>query len=819
VRHKVIQNRYRLLKTLGTGGMGEVLLAEDRLKANRRVALKTIRPDISYYDELVDYFRTEFNVLRELSHPNLASVYDFGYDKKRKEHFFTTEYVEGTDLLHASEKLSANQLYEIIVQMCRALEYVHSHGIIHYDIKPQHILVAGRAPKLTAKVIDFGLAAEVQTESGLPVCGTPAYMAPEIVKGEVVDHRADLYSLGATLFHVLCGKAPFEGKSAVSILRQHVEEIPEFPKRPGKRIPAPLRELTLKLLAKEPSERYQSANEVIEAINKLAKRKFETETVETRKSYILSSRFVGRRRELEQLKERFEELGAGKLQKFLILVSGEEGTGKSRLLREFKHHVQLSDTPCFFGETGTAAGLGPFADILRQLVISLGARSALVGKFASYLVNFVPEVARGRKIKKLAPLGAREEKMRLLDNLAQFVMAASSGKKFVFLIEDIDTADSLSRDFLEYLARAEALSAERKKPADMMICATCTQMDNLLTRILKEEYAGQVGVKDLTEAEVEALIGSMIPLGKNAKPLVKKVFSVTGGKPLLVEEVMKTLVEEGSIEHRRGRWHVDAERVTLPKTLSSVVSRRLSRLSRRALSVLRTIAAFNRKAPARMLAEVTGGSGISAALVELREARLVVRRRGGYDLIQPYLGQMVVSRMRPKPLKMLHDKIGSVLEKEYEGKADEHLEEIAYHYLRGSNKGKAYEFGMRAAEKFSRSYANEAVIDCCKRVLSFLDKTEVKKRLEVSRKFGETLELVGKYEQARKVYVSLLRLGGLSSLQEAEVQKKIGDVYCQRGQYKPALAACTKALRHTQKTKKPTRLLAEIYNLMGLCCC
>jgi Nif-specific regulatory protein len=815
VRHKVIQNRYQVLKTLGTGGMGEVLLVQDKLKKNTKVALKTIRPNIPNAEELLDYFKTEFDSLRKLTHPNVAAVYDFGFNERRDEHFFTAEYVKGTSLLGISSKLAAAQAYGIIVQICRGLEYIHSRGIIHYDVKPQHILVAGRAPKLTAKIIDFGLAAEVQTESGLPIRGTPAYLAPEIVKGEVVDHRADLYSLGATLYHVLCGRAPFEGKSTLAILRQHIEKAPKFPKTVSRKVPSPLREITLKLLSKEPSERYQSANEVIEAINKLAKKKFEVETVETRKSYILSPRFVGRQRELEILKKRLEELRAGKLQKFLILISGEDGTGKSRLLRELKHRVQLSDTPCLVGEAGTAAGLGPFADILRQLVISLGVRSALVGKFAPYLVNFVSEVARGRKIKKLAPLGAREEKTRLLDNLTQFVLSASRGKKFVFLIEDIDTADSLSRDFLEYLARAVSSSGEREGSAGLMLCITCMHEGELLSRILKEKYAEQIGITDLTQANVETLIGSMVPLGKQARPFARKVFSVAGGNPLFVEEVMKNLVEEGSIERRGGGWRVDVQEVVLPETLSSVVSRRLSRLSRQALSVLRAIAAFSRPVPTHLLAEVTGVAEISRALLALREVQLVTRRRGGYELRQSYVGQAVISGMRRKLLERLRDSIGASLEKTYEGKVGEHAEEIAYHYLRGSNNEKAYEFGMRAVEKLAELHANEAVIYCCKRVLSFLDKPETKKRLEVSRKLGETLELVGKYEEAKKVYTSLLRLKGLSSLQQAETRKKIGDIHYQKGQYRQALVACTKALRQLEKAKKPTKTLAETYNLVG----
>ncbi|TET35804.1 MAG: tetratricopeptide repeat protein [Planctomycetota bacterium] len=813
MKPELIQKRYRVLRTLGKGGMGEVFLVEDKLKKDRRVALKTIKPDAPDIDEFVDHFKAEFDSLRKLSHPNLAKVYDFGYDSEKGQYFFSSEYLEGTDLLNASKTLSPDQLYEILVQVCRALEYIHSHGIIHYDIKPQHILVETRANKLVSRIVDFGLAAEVQTKSGLPIRGTIAYLAPEVAKRDLVDGRADLYSLGATLYHVLSGKTPFGGKSPISTLRHHIEKLPEFPSNMNKSIPSPLRQITLKLLAKEPSERYQNANEVIAAINKLANKNFELETTDTRKSYILSPKFVGRERELKKLVERFAELKAGNLEKFFIVIAGEEGTGKSRLLREFKYHVQLSGTPCFTGETAT--GLNFLRDILRQTVSYFGAENPVVSKYAPYLSRFVPEVARGRKAKALAALDAREDKIRVFDNLARFILAVSEVEKFTLLIEDIDSIDSFFREFLEYLLRTAALSSESRKAIGMLLCATCVDLKEPFPRELTKKHSEQIAIRDFSIDETEALIDSMLRLGEQKAPFAQKVFSVTGGNPLFVEEVMKNLMEEGLVVKQEGIWLVETEKAVFPNTLSSTLSRRLSRHSRQALNVLHALAALNRTVPIRILSQVVEAKDISTDIAGLRKSQMIIRRRNGYELSQPYLGQMLLSKMSRKTLKLLHNRIGNSIEKAHASGIDEHIEEIAYHYLRGSEKKKAIEFGALAAEELRKSYANEAVIDCYRRMLLFLDKDESKKKFEISMKLGEMFELIGQYEKARSTYMPLLRLKSPGKLQQAETYKKIADILFLTGQYDKALQTCNKALTNLEKLKKSTRVLADIYNLIG----
>jgi Nif-specific regulatory protein len=796
--------------------MGEVLLAEDTLKGGTRVAIKTLRSDAADLERYVDRLKAEFDSLCRLTHPNLAKVHDFGYDRMRQQYFFTVEYVEGNSLLEASSSLSTSQLYEIVAQICRGLEYIHSHGLIHYDVKPQHILITGREPEYAVRIIDFGLAAEVQTKSGIPIRGTPAYLAPEIVKEEVIDHRADLYSLGATLYHVVCGKPPFEGENILSLLRQHVEQAPKFPRSVAKKLPPALKHIIMKLLSKGPSERYQSANEVIEAINELAGIELEVETSETRMSYILSPRLVGREDEVERLKDTFEQFKAGELRRFPILVVGEDGAGKSRLMREFKYHIQLSNVPCFAAEATTSGSLSVFAKVMQQAVSFFGARSAAVRKYAPYLAKLMPELKGRNEIEDIAILGVREGKMRFYHKLVQFMLSASGERQYTVLIDDSDKADNFSKEFLEYLVRACSLSLDREIPIGLFLCTSCKPGSELLTKLLGSGYAEDIRVGDLDEAQVGALVNSMIALGQQEEALTRKIFSVTGGRPLFVEELMKGLIEENAIVRRGVGWQVDIEKVVVPETLSSAIKRRLSRISRQELLLLRTMAALGRPVPNSLLSRITGTTHLSTTLLNLRKRQLIVRRHSGYTFSQTCLGQILLNRMQSRSLKALHDKIGAALEEFHKDNVNKYLEEIAYHYLRGSDKEKAYSFGLQAIEESAKLYTNDSVIDYCQRLLSFLGKDESERRFAVSTKLGETLELVGKYEKARKLYTRLFRLKGLDHLQKAESRRRVGNAYLHVSQYDKALKCCNEALILLSGRKSPITTLADTYNLIGV---
>jgi serine/threonine protein kinase len=266
--------RYRIVRLLGVGGMGEVYQAEHRLM-ERPVALKVISPQLTRNPLVVERFRLEVRAAARLSHPNIVTAHDA--EQAGDLHFLVMEYVEGISLARLVEKrgpLPVIQACHCVRQAALGLAHAHEQGMVHRDVKPQNLMLTRKGQ---VKILDFGLArlaeeAGPQTGKGHltmlgTVLGTPDYIAPEQVKdSRTVDVRADIYSLGCTLYFLLTGRVPFPSGSAVEKALAHCDMQPRSLTELRDSIPPELTVIVEQMMAKDPSQRYQSAAEVAQAL-------------------------------------------------------------------------------------------------------------------------------------------------------------------------------------------------------------------------------------------------------------------------------------------------------------------------------------------------------------------------------------------------------------------------------------------------------------------------------------------------------------------------------------------------------------------------
>jgi eukaryotic-like serine/threonine-protein kinase len=262
---RLLGGRYELDGVVGRGGMAEVYRARD-LRLDRIVAVKTLREDLARDQTFQARFRREAQSAASLNHPSIVAVYDTGEDNAGPAHvpFIVMEYVDGRtirDLLRDDRRLLPERALEITDGVLRALDYSHRNGIVHRDIKPGNVML-NRSGEI--KVMDFGIAravsdAQATMTQTAQVIGTAQYLSPEQARGERVDHRSDLYSVGCLLYELLTGRPPFTGDSPVAIAYQHVRENPVPPSRVDPELPAWADAIVLKAMAKDPGARYQSA--------------------------------------------------------------------------------------------------------------------------------------------------------------------------------------------------------------------------------------------------------------------------------------------------------------------------------------------------------------------------------------------------------------------------------------------------------------------------------------------------------------------------------------------------------------------------------
>jgi serine/threonine protein kinase/beta-lactam-binding protein with PASTA domain len=270
----LFDGRYRIVRKLGSGGMANVYLAEDE-ELGRRVAIKILNERYAEDDLFIERFRREAKSAAGLSHPNIVSIYDRG--EAEGTYYIAMEVIDGRslkELILTRGALPIGMATAYAEQLLEALRFAHRHGIIHRDIKPHNVLVSAnqqvKANEPRLKVTDFGIArlgASQMTEAG-SIMGTAQYLSPEQARGAPVTAASDLYSAGVVLYEMLTGKVPFTGDSAVEIAMKHVNDLPAPPSSLRPEIPSELDQIVLRALAKDPADRYQTAEEFIEDLER-----------------------------------------------------------------------------------------------------------------------------------------------------------------------------------------------------------------------------------------------------------------------------------------------------------------------------------------------------------------------------------------------------------------------------------------------------------------------------------------------------------------------------------------------------------------------
>ncbi|HDS09463.1 MAG TPA: serine/threonine protein kinase [Firmicutes bacterium] len=259
-------DRYEIQGKLGRGGMAIVYLARHTV-LNRIVALKVLLPDFANDERIVKMFYNEAEAMARLNHKFIVKIFDIS--KFGSHHYFAMEYIDGNTLKDTIKRgnLSAKEIVILFTEICEAIKYIHDQGILHLDIKANNIL---QTKEGQIKIADFGIG-KIEGKEELTkrmLVGTVEYMAPEQLRGEAVDKRADLYSLGIVLYELLTGELPYTGENKKELMKIKLRNPPEHPLKKNPFVPYRLGEIVMKLITLFPEDRYQSINEVIDDLHK-----------------------------------------------------------------------------------------------------------------------------------------------------------------------------------------------------------------------------------------------------------------------------------------------------------------------------------------------------------------------------------------------------------------------------------------------------------------------------------------------------------------------------------------------------------------------
>ena len=796
----VLNGRYAVQRVIGEGGMGLVYEVQDALNPDRRVALKTIDSTI-LSQKRVSLFKSEFKTMASLRHPHIAAVYDFESRQGSADWFFTMEYIDGCDLMRATEGSSIDRIVALTIEICRALSYLHSRKVIHFDLKPANILVDRDGH---VRVLDFGVAGG--GGPGSPLVGTPAYMAPELLADSAVDHRSDLYSFGIVLYQLICRRVPFAASSVALVMHKHANEALGFDADVKARTPGWLLAVVERLCAKIPAERYRSANAVIEDVNARGGTAFELETVDTKESYILSSRFVGRDKEREHILDFVWQRTRSPNTRSLavVMVCGTSGVGKSRLVREAKQQIQLAGLP--FIETscyeGDYAELGPIAALSEQVVRLARSVKAedLITTHASALHTINPRLGQGVTAERSVQGKNEVDRLAMIEQLSAFFVAVADRTPFVLYLNDMQWARPGTADVLRSIVRRVAQRTEQKIPLAVIGSYRADEVEGrpiekLLASLSGAEIA-TIALKPLDAAHVERLLGSMLGVDRLPPEFVDRVATETAGVPFFVEEVMRSLVDRGAVYLEQGVWAASSAigELEIPASIASVFRRRMSLLDDEARSVFDLMATYGRPISADILEACAAGTGeaVYASLRTLSDRQMAVRLSGAeprYRIGHDRMRETAYGDLSEEKKQGLHQRIAMVLEARLETD-DELTYEIAHHYWRSPDRAKALHYGILAGERAQAAYANDLAIEHLRRVLALLDPSAANDdvRARISEKLADVEHLTADYQDALRRYRALLEAAG-DAPSKARLLRKICAVYSQAGGFLPAVEA------------------------------
>jgi sigma-B regulation protein RsbU (phosphoserine phosphatase) len=630
---QMLAGRHRILRQIGRGGMGAVALAEDTWRDGRRIALKHAPiDDVAARTAL----EREYDLLRRLSHPFVVSVGEFGTCRATGTAFFTMEHVDGVTLREVASR-SLPERVRLMAQVARGLEFVHSRGVAHGDVKEDNVLVLGEAGEARACLLDFGLAAEAGDAARKGFSGTLTHAAPELLGGGVPDVRSDLYALGVTAHSVLAGEPPFSEADPLALAAAHRSREPAS-LRGHAELPRAVQDVVMQMLAKDPAARPASAAALADALEK-AWPSQAAESLASRVAWARSPRLVGAaeaERAAADLLERCRSPRAAGPR--MLLASGQSGAGVSRLLAELAGRAPLRGVLVLAGVAAPeplSALAGPLRDAMRHL----GDGAEVIERRASLLARVLPELAaRAHDAPPAAP--SREEELLRVGDALWDVMEALAARPALIVIEHLEEADEDSLVVLGHLGRRLALEAERGKGLPLCIAAGIRH-DGAEAASLAVVPAQRVVLRPVRGEALAHVVGAMFPTLDHPARLAGLIESEGGGGAALAERWCAALVRRDALVKLAGRWRANLEDPVArqpPPGEAEQVASDVAALPGPARTALLQLALVGRPIPPEALREAAGAlpPAFGAMVGELERRRLVrVEAREQGPMLQP----------------------------------------------------------------------------------------------------------------------------------------------------------------------------------------
>jgi len=677
--------RYAVRRFLGEGGRKRVYLAHDeRLK--RDVAIAVIKTDGLDAQGLSRVHREAQAMAKLGDHPHIVTIHDVGDDNGQP--YIVSQFMSGGAVDALEQPIALDRTLEIAKGVCSGLAHAHANGVVHRDLKPGNVWLAADG---TAKIGDFGLAVALDhsrlTMAGMMV-GTVAYMPPEQALGGDVTPRTDLYSLGCMLYEMITGRPPFVSDNPTAVISQHINTPPVAPSWLSDACPQDLEEIVLRLLAKDPGERPESADDVLAALERVdPTEKSASHSESNVLDRLALGVFVGREKELERLRKAFDNAVAG--HGGLVMLVGEPGIGKTRTTKELETYARMRGAQVLWGRTHESGGAPPYfpwlqaggqysaahVDDLTTLIgpqMPPGAVNELsrIFPWLKQLPNFVepedvadPEVAQ----------------FRLFDAYASYLRAIANQAPLVIALDDLHWADKPTLLMLQHVARElsrmRVLIVANYRDTDI---TRQSALSETLASLNRESGFDRIVLRGLSREEVAAYIRARANV-EPRRDVLDRIFEETEGNAFFLSEVVNLMAQEGTLTKD------SISDIAIPDGVREALGRRLNRLSEETNELLQIAAIIGRDFTYDTLT-LLGDKDDDALLKMIEEAmdaRVIeeTEQAGRFRFTHAQMQETLLAELSTTRRVRLHGQVGEALEKRYGARADERATRLALHFV------------------------------------------------------------------------------------------------------------------------------------------
>ncbi|MFW5748851.1 MAG: serine/threonine-protein kinase PknK [Chloroflexota bacterium] len=810
VATNLIGRRYALEAVIGQGGMGSVYRALDRLTGNR-VALKRVQRDAAGGSGSTTYagdFRLslarEFKVLATMHHPHVIEVLDYGFDTQQQPYFTMELLAEPATIDDACAGLPLEEQIMLLVQMLQALAYLHRRGVLHRDLKPANVLVSGGS----VKVLDFGLSVLAEHHAADDqhgtTAGTIAYMAPETLVGMSTTAASDLYAVGIMMYEIFAGQHPFQTDAISALINDVMYAMPDMN---ALDLSPDLALVIERLVQKDPTARYDSATEVIAALQEAMGHPLPVETVATRESFLKSARLVGRDEELGQLRIALADaiIGRGSV----WMVAGESGVGKSRLMDELRTLAMVDGALVMRGHASNE-GRTPY-QLWHMVLRWVALLSDLDAVDAGLIKRLVPDIVTLPEydLNAAAELESHRIQTRLIALLEQTLRAQS--QPVVILLEDIHWASSESLTIVSNLVQIVR---------DLPVLCVISYRDDERPDLPKMlPMMPVLKLRRLANEQIAELSQAMLGTAGRQPQVVELLQRETEGNVFFLIEVVRALAEEVGELGQVGL-------TTLPQQVFSggielIIQRRLNHIPVEMQYLLQVAAVIGREQDLTLLRHISGGDReVDDFLIECANAAVLELEDGVWRFTHDRVRDGVLGRLSPPERSDIHSEVARGIEALYDPVTRAAI--LAHHWGAAGDRPREAHFCTIAGEQSLNSGAYQQAIDLFERALQLVDPSTMQpresqqRRIYLQHRKAEAYLGFGGYTQARQIYQESLMLAEqLNDLEGLAMSLKgLGDVEFARAIYEQAEIHYLRSLE-TYRSLKNKAAEAQLLNNLG----